>query len=93
MKNEIVAVICETAKGYSETGMNISANSMLTEVVSSLELVELFLELEKQYEITFGAESYFGLTVSDLADVIVGLIENKKVQSMEMENVLSELFE
>ena len=91
-KETLVEVISDKVRDLAEGDEEINEETVISAVLSSLELVDLFIYLEGKYDIFFGGNTYYGLTVGQMADTLLEMLNDKEEHEKLIDATMEELF-
>ena len=90
-KETLVEVISDKVRDLAEGDEEINEETVISAVLSSLELVDLFIYLEGKYDIFFGGNTYYGLTVGQMADTLLEMLNDKEEHEKLIDATMEEL--
>lgn len=88
----LIEDISGKVRNLTEVDEDINEETIISTVLSSLELVDLFIYLEGKYDIFFGGNTYYGLTVGEMANALHEMINNKEEHEKLIDATMEELF-
>lgn len=88
----LIEDISGKVRNLTEVDEDINEETIISAVLSSLELVDLFIYLEGKYDIFFGGNTYYGLTVGEMANALHEMINNKEEHEKLIDATMEELF-
>ncbi len=88
----LIEDISGKVRNLTEVDEDINEETIISAVLSSLELVDLFIYLEGKYDIFFGGNTYYGLTVGEMANALHEMMNNKEEHEKLIDATMEELF-
>lgn len=88
----LIEDISGKVRNLTEVDEDINEETIISTVLSSLELVDLFIYLEGKYDIFFGGNTYYGLTVGEMANTLHEMINSKEEHEKLIDATMEELF-
>lgn len=93
---EIIREIKTSLYAITEYDISADLDTMeevtLVDKINSIDLIELFIRMEDQYEVQFNEEMYSSVTIRNIAEGIIQLVSEKEKNQIIQAEIIEDLF-